>query len=182
MAMPRRLLVACHLPVGWGQGSRARPFRALRSNGQEFGVRLCVGSGCIFHKLLALGGGPDRGWPVTCRGVAGRAVGSHLLAGHWQAQHTPCQGSTGASGSVGEPTQMFYLLLPPQTTEPPSLALACHRSLSPPRAGEEERKTCTKIYTEFIFRRISTCPRVREVAGLTPWVLRIPSNPPAGPS
>lgn len=48
--------------------------------------------------------------------------------------------------------------------------------------GEEGRETHTQVYAEFIFSRISTCPGTREVAGLTPWALRTPSSPPAGPS
>ena len=54
-----------------GQG----PSGALRSSAQEFGNGPCVGPGRVFHMLLALGEGPERGWPASCRGATGRAVG-----------------------------------------------------------------------------------------------------------
>lgn len=80
-----------------------------------------MGPGHVFHMLLALWGGPDR---MTCDLQGGGRKG------RWQAPGLDTlslfQGPAGTSGSGGEQTQMPYLLLPPQTTQPPLLALACH--------------------------------------------------------
>ena len=76
-----RLWVACHLPVRWGQSSGARPSGTLCSNAWEFGAGQCVGPGCVFHVLLALEKGPDRGCPApstvpapTCRLLSPNAL------------------------------------------------------------------------------------------------------------
>ena len=147
----------------------ARPSGALRSSAQEFGNGPCVGPGRVFHMLLALGEGPERGWPVSCRGATGRAVGCGAqspptspmsvpkaihreLAEAWRPLPDTCS-HAGAQLALCLPlraqTQTPYL--------PPTSALSCpglSPSLchldraSPWRTTEKERHT--QIYTGFI--------------------------------
>lgn len=161
-----RLLVAYQPPVAWGQGSWASPSGVLCSNAQESGVRPCVGPGCVFHMLLALGGRrPGRGWPVTCRGRCRKGCGGRC------------------------PAPAFRAKLAPQARSPAGLPRArhCHpahqgRGFIPEnrRGGEGDAH---KEYTQNLFS-VASEP-ARGLGGgrrATPWAPRTPSSPPAGPS
>lgn len=145
--------MACHPPVGRGRGSGARLSRALHSNTQEFGNGPCMGPGRVFHMLLALGGGPERGLQ---RGGAGRAVGSRAQSRPpWAPARQenrprptdPCPTPAPSSGAQLAPsgrqaqTQMPYLLpLPHSSSIRPEALTSAGLSPSTPRTGLHPRE------------------------------------------